>query len=46
MTFNVPEIFPSTVYGYEYFNYFFSIPLVFVVLIIVPLVLIKMINRS
>jgi len=46
MTFNVPEIFPDTVYGYEFFNFFFAIPLVFVVLIIVPLVLIKLINRS
>jgi hypothetical protein len=46
MTFNVPEIFPSSVYGYEFFNFFFSIPLVFVVLVIVPLVLLKMLGRS
>lgn len=44
--FSVPEIFPESVFGYEFFNFFFSLPIIFAVLIIVPLVLIQLINRS
>ena len=44
--FNVPELFPDSVFGYEFFNFFFAIPVIFAVLIIIPLVLIQIINRG
>lgn len=44
--FAVPQILPNTFYGYEFFNFFFSLPLFFAVLVIVPLVLIMLINKS
>lgn len=44
--FPVPEIFPESMYGHEFFNFFFALPLIFAVLVIVPLALIKIINRS
>ena len=45
-TFNVPEVFPETVFGYEFFNFFFALPLIFAVLVVVPLAILKILNRS
>lgn len=44
--FAIPQIFPSSMPGYAYFNFFFSLPLIFAVIIIIPLVLIRLLNRS
>ena len=46
MTFNVPEILSSAVYGYEYFNFFCTIPMAVLTATIIPLVCIKMIMKS
>lgn len=44
--FNVPELFPDSVFGYEFFNFFFALPLIFAVLVVVPLAILKILNRS
>jgi hypothetical protein len=46
MTFNVPQLLPDTMVGYEFFNFFFALPLIVVVLAIIPLVCIYLIMRS
>lgn len=44
--FSIPELFPSSVFGYEFFNFFFALPVIFAVIVIIPLVIIQIINRS
>lgn len=46
MTFNVPEIIPSEIQGADFFNFFFALPLIVLVVVIVPLVCIMLIMRS
>lgn len=46
IVFLVPQIMPDTVEGYQYFNYFFGIPMAFAVIIIPLMVLIMLVNRS
>lgn len=46
ITFSVPEIFPSSVYGYEFFNFFFALPVITAIIIVIPLALIKIIKGA
>lgn len=46
LTFLVPQVMPNTVEGYEYFNFFFGIPMAFAVIIIPIMILIMLVNRS
>ena len=42
----VPQIMPNTVEGYEFFNYFFGLPMAFAVIIVPLMVLVMIVNRS
>ncbi len=46
ITFLVPQVMPDTVEGYQYFNFFFGIPMAFTVIIIPIMILITLVNRS
>lgn len=46
MEFLIPQIMQNTVEGYQYFNYFFGIPMSMAVIIVPLMIMIMLINRS
>lgn len=42
----IPQIIPDTVEGYQYFNYFFGLPMCIAVIVVPLMVLIMVVNRS
>ena len=44
--FLIPQVIPNTVEGYQFFNYFFGLPMAFAVIVVPLMVLIMIVNRS
>lgn len=42
----VPQIIPNTVEGYQFFNFFYGIPMAFAVILVPLMLLIMIVNRS